>query len=110
MSKSLRIVLAAGAMLSACSDHRVDLNARKAYWQTQVDALLPAGSSRAKVEAFLSSRHLEYMYDEQQHSIDAIARDVSRSGSVSFSITIACKFKSEVILVGCVVSTVGTGP
>jgi hypothetical protein len=110
MAKLRSLVLTVGAMLSACSDHRVDLDARKAYWQNQVETQLPAGSSRAKAEAFFSSRHLEYGYEEQSQSIDAIERDVSGPGIVSFSIKITCTFTSEIILISCVVSTVGTGP
>jgi hypothetical protein len=52
------------------------------YWQTQVTPCCPQAVPVPKSRVPFS-RHLEYMYDERQHSIDAIARDVSRSGVAS---------------------------
>lgn len=79
-------------------------------WNTRLAAELPAGTSRAEVEAWFARAGLQSGYLPEERVVTAIERDVETSGMVSAGIAFRCPLDAEGKLIACRAQLVFTGP
>jgi hypothetical protein len=103
-------MVAFALLLAGCFARRGDAQARLNQWNTLLSKELPAGASKASVQAFFSGHGLESSYLPPDHAVVAIDRDVESGGMVSTSITFKCPLDQTDRLESCSTAFVYTGP
>jgi len=97
-------------LLAGCYATHGDAHARLNHWNTLLSKELPAGASKATVQAFFSAHGLESSYLASDHAIVAIDRDIESGGMVTTSITFICPLDQIERLESCRAAFVYTGP
>ena len=97
-------------LLASCYARHGDAQARLKHWNMLLSKELPAGASKATVQAFFSGHGLESSYFASDHTVVAIDRDVESGGMVTTSITFKCPLDRTERLESCSTALVYTGP
>ena len=98
------------SLIAGCYARHGDAEARLSHWNTVLSKELPAGASKAIVQAFFSGHGLESSYSPSDHAVVAIDRDVESAGMVTTSITFKCPLDQNERLASCNTAFVYTGP
>ena len=98
------------SLLAGCYATRGDANASLKHWNTLLSKELPAGASKATVQAFFSAHGLESSYLPSDHAVVAVDRDVESGGMVTTSITFNCPLDQGERLESCRATLAYTGP
>jgi hypothetical protein len=103
-------VIVFALLLAGCFARHGDAQARLSHWNALLSKELPAGASKATVQAFFSGHGLESSYLPHDHAVVAIDRDVESGGMVTTSITFKCPLDQTERVESCSTAVVHTGP